>query len=89
MGSIVYGKEALGMSWQAEFPTKTRCVKCGQDARHVLTAMEESGDSEFACKLHHNDPQGEGFWLHDAAAFAIYLCTDIGCVTATTLWNQA
>ncbi len=34
-------------------------------------------------------PDGDGFWLHDCAAFATYLCTDAGCASATTLWNQA
>ena len=87
LNTIWYGDVALDKSWQADFPKTTPCVKCGETARHALTVMEEDGP-QYASRAHRNDPDGEGFWLHDAAAFAIYLCKDIDCATATTLWNQ-
>lgn len=89
-----YGPAGVGLTYQAKFPTTTSCVKCGKPARIAVTMREEFEERKmpeqqsFATNLHANDPRGEGFWLHDAAAFATYLCTDIKCATATTLWNQ-
>jgi predicted GIY-YIG superfamily endonuclease len=42
----------------------------------------------WAGHVYANDPKAGGFWLHDCAAFATYLCTDTKCAAATTLWNQ-
>jgi hypothetical protein len=91
---IGYGENGRTLTWQAHFEPETKCVKCGEKARIALIVREPGGMHEYVCDRHPNDPKGErsndpGFWLHDAAAFAIYLCTDIDCATATTLWNQA
>jgi hypothetical protein len=90
MPLVDYGTKGVDLTWQAKFPETTPCVKCGKKARLAIVLREGSGagDTNFACRLHKNDPEGEGFWLHDAAAFATYLCVDIDCATATTLWNQ-
>jgi hypothetical protein len=87
---IAYGEEGAvdGMSFQGAFPKTTCCIKCGKTSRMAFVAAEGSGD-RFVCREHENDYKGEGFWLHDAAAFAVYLCTSIACCEATTLWNQA
>jgi hypothetical protein len=86
---IGYGEEATDLSWQAEFPSDTECVKCGKKARLAVVLKEGHRCKEYASNLHQNEWREGRFWLHDAAAFAIYLCTDIDCGTATTLWDQA
>jgi hypothetical protein len=87
---IEIGTNGLNLSTQAPFNPETPCVKCGKKARIAFVMAEPITDNgRFITDLHHNDPGGEGFWLHDAAAFATYICTDIDCATATTLWNQA
>ncbi len=87
---IEYGTKGRDLSWQAKFPEEVECVHCGKPgARLAFVFMEEDG-KEYASSLHDNDyaEGGEGFWLHDAAAFATYLCRDINCTGATTKWNQ-
>ena len=81
------GKDGLDLTWQQKWEPTTECVKCGKPARLALALQEDGPDS--ACSLHDNDLKGDGFWVHDCAAFAIYLCTDIDCTTATALYNQA
>jgi len=83
------GLEGKDLTWQADFPDETPCVKCSKSARLAIVLKEPSEIEKYVTDLYKNDPQGEGFWLHDAAAFATYLCPDIDCATATTLWNQA
>ena len=83
------GPSGQFLTWQAPFKPITTCVKCGGPAELALVVREGHGEREYVSALHPNDPQGEGFWLHDAGAFATYLCRDIDCATATTLWNQA
>lgn len=89
--TVAIGTEGLDLTFQRPFEPTTTCVKCGKKARIAFTIAEPMTDGEkrYITDLHSNDPGGEGFWLHDAAAFAVYLCTDIDCATATTLWNQA
>lgn len=84
-----YGTEGVGLTKQAPFPPTTPCVRCGQEARLALVVKEDAGEERYVTDLHPNDPQGEGFWLHDAVSIAIYFCRDIDCHTATALWNQA
>jgi hypothetical protein len=85
---IAIGKEGTseGLSFQGPFPETCDCVKCNKQARLAFVAAENGGP--YICSLYPN-MKDEKFWLHDAASFAIYLCTDIKCHTATTLWNQA
>ena len=84
-GQIGYGDEGRCLTYQDSFPPTTRCVKCGKVSRFALSVIENG--TEFACRAHKDEKSV--FWLHDAAAFAIYLCTDYDCAEATTLWNQA
>jgi hypothetical protein len=88
-----YGTEACDLSHQAPFPKEATCCHCGKEGARLAFVFQETGgenwkEKEFACRLHDNDYAGEGFWLHDAAAFAVYLCRDIDCTKATTEWNQ-
>ena len=86
--ALGYGKGARELTWQAPFPEEVKCVHCGKEgARLAFVLCEDYGD-EFACSMYPNDYEGEGFWLHDAAAFATYLCRDVSCAGATTKWNQ-
>jgi hypothetical protein len=84
---IELGEAGTDLTWQTEFPKITKCCKCGKSSRLAFVAKEDRED-DYVCHLHKNDPKGEGFWLHDAAAFAVYLCTDIECAEGTVLWNQ-
>lgn len=94
---VEIGEGRLGNSWQGPFPKTTDCVHCGETARVACTVFEESQSPDAICDLHRNlyadkkdgnpVPDGEGFWLHDCAAFAIYLCPS--CAEATCLYNQA
>jgi len=89
-----YGPSGVKLTYQAKFPETTPCVKCGETSRLAVTMREEFDQTKtpeqqtFATDLYANDPKGGVFWLHDCAAFATYLCTDIKCAAATTLWNQ-
>jgi hypothetical protein len=85
---VGYGTRGVGFTWQADFPQETECSECGEPARLAIV-VREKGEGQFVTDLHPNEPKGEGFWLHDAGSFATYLCTDIDCAKATTLWNQA
>lgn len=89
-----YGEEGRGLSWQLPFPKEVKCCHCGKEGARLAFVFQEKGgenwkEKEFACRLHANEGGHEGFWLHDAAAFAVYICRDIECAQATTKWNQA
>ena len=88
---ITIGKEGLTKTWQDDFPETTECVHCEGKSRIGFVAheaIEENVSSEgYVCSLHNNDPDGEGYWAHDCASFATYICKE--CCEATTLWNQA
>jgi hypothetical protein len=90
---VGYGPGGKNLSYQGDFPEVTPCKTCGKEARLALVVREKGGPSnvqpEYVTDLHLNDPKGDGFWLHDAGAFATYICTNIDCAAATTLWNQA
>jgi len=90
-----FGVEGTDLTFQEEFPKETPCHACKKTARLAVTIRElgpgtqagppPDGD-RFICNEHENTRSA--FWLHDAAAFATYLCTADGCWEATTLWNQ-
>ena len=82
---IVAGNEpeASGLTFQAPFPEKVDCP-CGSAAWRVFALAD---DGEFS-DMYENKPP-DGFWLHDASAFAVYLCRDVKCAKASALWNQA
>ena len=91
---LEYGTNGCDLTWQTPFPEETDCACCGKPGARLAFVLQEKGgedwkEKEFACNLHPNDPEGDGFWLHDAASFAVYLCRDINCTAATTKWNQA
>ena len=84
---ITYGKEGLTNSWQADFPEEVDCVHCDGKARSAINIKEESGEDQYITDLHPNlGGSGGDFWLHDAAAFQIYLCRK--CLKPTALYNQ-
>jgi len=93
MFSIQIGATSVTQTHQAPFPTETVCVHCGALARIAFTVLEKpkSGvpieKQRFVCDLHPNDPDGEGYWLHDCCAVAVYFCSR--CLRPTALYNQA
>ena len=84
---VYFGTAGLHHTWQSEFPENTDCVHCDGTSRIAFVAHEGQGGEMYVCQLHKNEPKGEGFWLHDAGAFATYLCKK--CLKPTTLYNQA
>jgi len=93
MLEVTIGKEGLRRTWQEEFPETTECVHCQGESRIGFTVFEHPAgvslvqDRRFVCDLHPNDPGGEGYWLHDCVAVAVYFCRE--CLEATALYNQA
>jgi hypothetical protein len=89
--NIYLGESGLESSYQENFPRTTPCCRCGGEARIGFVAMEGFSDSqtprEYVADLHDNDPDGDGFWLHDACAVAVYFCRK--CLETTALYNQA
>lgn len=89
---VEIGGRGLENSWQAPFPKTVECVHCKAIAYPVV-CIQEDGKSEgdFICNLPPppNPEEGEppNSWLHDATAFAIYLCPK--CLEPTALFNQA
>jgi len=89
---VAYGIEGTAddFTTQDPFPSTTKCQRCGKTARIALTIIENGGNRLVRNEHQNNwDEIGGGFWLHDEGAFAIYLCMDIDCRAATTLYNQA
>jgi len=99
---VTIGKEGLDRTWQAEFPETTKCAHCGGEARIGFVAHEgmqgvqppkkegeyarDINGQEFVCSLHENDPNGEGLWLHDCCAVAVYFCK--ACLNPSAEYNQ-
>lgn len=87
------GTKGLHKSYQQDFAETVPCVHCGGEARIAFVAHEYNDTDkhipmeETVTNLHINDPEGEGYWLHDAASFATYLCKD--CLEPTTKYTQA
>jgi len=90
---VTLGKDGCEKSWQDPFPETIECCHCGEVSRIAFVAHEgmenKSVPEKCVCELHNNDwgDGGEGFWMHDCGAFAIYICKK--CFSATTLFNQA
>ena len=93
MFDVTIGKDGLERSWQAAFPETTECVHCHGESRIGFTAFEHPAEGspaqeqEFVCSIHPNEPDGEGYWLHDCCAVAVYFCRK--CLKTTALYNQA
>jgi hypothetical protein len=75
---VTIGKEGLTKSWQGDFPETNECPYCKGEARIAFVGHEgldkQSGEGPYVCSLHKNNPEGEGYWLHDACAVAVYFC---------------
>lgn len=84
---ITIGEKGLKNTHQLNFPKTTKCVHCKAKARIGFVGYENNTEKRFICQLHKNDPKGEGFWLHDACAVAVYFCKK--CLKPTALYNQA
>ena len=81
------GDKGLDKTFQKEFEKETKCVHCGGTARLAFVAHEKDNKGNYLCELYKNDPDGTGYWLHDACAVAVYLCKD--CLEPTAKLNQA
>lgn len=85
---LEYGTEGCELSWQEMFPEEVECSYCSTEGARLAFVLMERNRKNLACRLHDIDPEGEGFWLHDAAAFAVYLCRSMRCRKGTIKWNQ-
>lgn len=74
------------ITWQKEFPKTTKCCRCKGEARLGFVAHEQSED-DYVSHLYDNEPDGDGYWLHDACCVAVYFCKK--CLEPTALYNQA
>ena len=85
---VVIGEAGLNNTWQKPFPATTKCVHCDGTSRIGFVAHELEPDEEgpHVWSLHPNEPEGEGYWLHDSCAVAVYFCK--GCLNTTALYNQ-
>jgi hypothetical protein len=86
---VELGEKGTDKTFQKEFPKEIKCCKCGADARLAFVAHEkkEGFKGPYVCNLYKNDPEGEGFWMHDACCVAVYLCKK--CLEPTAIANQA
>jgi len=88
---ITQGEDGLKKSWQKEFPKTTKCVHCDGESRIGFVVHEGMEEEIIRGKtissLHKNEPDGEGYWLHDCCAVAVYFCKK--CLFPTALYNQA
>ena len=96
MFTVTIGEKGLSETSQEKFPKETTCCRCDGTARIGFVVIEDPttpGDAEacskenFVCNLHPNDPGGDGYWLHDCCAVAVYFCKE--CLETTALYNQA
>lgn len=79
-------EEVRNLTFQAPFPETTICCRCGCSARLGFVAHELDNQTQCVCRLYANDPGGDGLWLHDGCAVAVYFCTT--CLETTALYNQ-
>lgn len=86
---VYLGKSGLTKTWQGEFPETIDCKDCEGSARIAFVATENEAIEKEAlvCDLYNNDPDGDGYWPHDAIAVAVYICTK--CFKSISLFNQA
>ena len=92
MFEVFLGTNGLEKSYQGEFPETTECVHCKGEARIGFVVFEKLTEESstpicHVCNIHDNDPDGEGYWLHDFCAVAVYFCKK--CLEPTALYNQA
>lgn len=84
------GETGLDKTWQEPFDKTTECVRCKGEARIAFVAQEPGGvfhEDGTVSSLHRNDPNGEGYWPHDAVAVGVYFCRE--CLEPTAKFNQA
>lgn len=80
------------ITFQNEFPAITDCCRCDGKSRLAFVAHEFDEKStkkggKYISQLYNNEPDENGFWLHDACCVAVYFCTK--CLEPTALYNQA
>jgi hypothetical protein len=85
---VVLGPESRHKTWQAPFKEEIKCCRCGGPSRLGFVAYEglDHEDETYLTELYPNDPEGSGYWLHDACAVAVYFCKD--CLEPTADYNQ-
>ena len=83
---IYLGKTGLDATFQDSFPKKTKCYKCGKDAK-IMFVAQEWDEKEYVCNLHRTTGKEGGLWFHDAVSVALYACSH--CLEVTALANQA
>lgn len=87
-------EKTRALSFQDEFPKVVKCIQSGCDGEARLAFVAHEINEKpilkgglFVSQLYRNDPDGEGYWLHDSCAVAVYLCRK--CLEPTALCNQA
>ncbi len=86
MFEVIVGEKGLKYSWQDKFPKQVVCVHCKGKAQIGFVVFEDAdmtSKKEFVCD---NKPKGDGLWLHDCCAVAVYFCRS--CLETTSLYNQ-
>lgn len=91
MFHVTVGVAGLVNSQQDPFPRTVECCHCWAQADIGFVATEYQAPGavqlDHVASLHPNDPDGEGVWLHDLCAVAVYFCRS--CLEPTALYNQA
>jgi hypothetical protein len=88
------GPKAETLTMQAPFEPTIKCAKCGREANLACTFIENFNKSESVEEnqkhfIAGNEPdKDKEWWPHDVCAFAIYLCPNVKCATATARWNR-
>lgn len=87
---VYLGEDGLKESFQGPHSASTPCAYCKGTARIAMVVAENSksnGQPRHVCDLHRNDPDNEGYWVHDACTIALYICKK--CLKITAEMNQA
>jgi hypothetical protein len=80
--------QVLDKTWQQSWEPIVPCCKCNEPARLAFVMYEGQGMPEYISNIYVNKLGENGdFWVHDAIACAVYLCTKCGEPTAK--YNQA
>ncbi len=86
-------QEARNKTYQDPFDETKVCPHCGGKAQMAFVAHEgldeddRSTTTDRVCRLHKNTgKRGDGLWLHDWCAVAVYFCRD--CLKPTADYNQ-
>ena len=85
-------QEARNKTHQDPFSETKTCPLCGHEAQMAFVAHEGIDDydttADAVCNLHETTgKRGDGLWLHDWCAVAVYFCR--GCLKPTADYNQS